>query len=129
MMLTLQRVGLDCVYNGWPSTGGKAQQVWYAGKTGHDGEHAMQQAQDFCDESEALHAVLEPLGAEAYTVPTLFNDWTINDILQHLHHFNIMADLSLNDPDKFVAALTRKFTGDRVPSGNLVRNNAHCSLA
>ena len=63
----------------------------------------MQQAQDFCDESEALHAVLEPLGAEAYTVPTLFNDWTINDILQHLHHFNIMADLSLNDPDKFVS--------------------------
>ncbi|MFY0613727.1 MAG: TIGR03084 family protein [Hyphomicrobiaceae bacterium] len=62
----------------------------------------MQQAQDFCDESAALYAVLKPVSDDAFTVPTLFNDWTINDILQHLHHFNIMADLSLNDPDKFV---------------------------
>lgn len=62
----------------------------------------MQQAQDFCDESAALYAVLKPLSDDAYAVPTLFNDWTINDILQHLHHFNIMADLSLNEPEKFV---------------------------
>ena len=62
----------------------------------------MQQAQDFCDESEALYGVLEPLSVDAYSVATLFNDWTIDNILQHLHHFNIMADLSLNEPDKFV---------------------------
>ncbi len=62
----------------------------------------MLQAQDFCDESAALYAVLESLSDDAYTVPTLFNDWTINDILQHLHHFNIMADLSLNEPETFV---------------------------
>ena len=62
----------------------------------------MQQAQDFYDESEALYAALEPLSADAYTVPTLFNNWTIDNILQHLHHFNVMADLSLNEPDKFV---------------------------
>lgn len=61
----------------------------------------MQQARDFCNESEALYGVLEPLSAHAYVAPTQFNNWTINDILQHLHHFNIMADLSLNDPDKF----------------------------
>ena len=67
----------------------------------------MQQAQDFCDESAALYAVLEPLTEDAYTVPTLFNDWTVNDILQHLHHFNIMADLSLNEPDRFVAEYAR----------------------
>ena len=63
----------------------------------------IEQAQDFKDESEALFTILEPLNPPAYRVPTLFNGWTINDILQHLHHFNIMADLSLTDPEKFVA--------------------------
>ncbi len=62
----------------------------------------MQQPQDFCDESEALYAVLKPLDEDAYSIPTQFNSWTINDILQHLHYFNIMADLSLTNPDKFV---------------------------
>lgn len=61
----------------------------------------MQQAHDFQDESEALYAVLEPLTEKAFDVPTLFNDWTINDILQHLHYFNIMADLSLREPERF----------------------------
>ena len=63
----------------------------------------MQQAQDFCDESDALYGVLAPLDESAYRVATLFNNWTINDVLQHLHHFNIMADLSLTEPDRFTA--------------------------
>lgn len=62
----------------------------------------IEQAQDFQDESVALHVILEPLPVAAYSAPTLFNNWTINDILQHLHHFNIMAHLSLTDPEKFV---------------------------
>jgi uncharacterized protein (TIGR03084 family) len=64
-------------------------------------EQLMQQAKDFCDESEDLHAALEPLSEDAFNVATQFKGWTINDIVQHLHHFNIMADLSLNDPEKF----------------------------
>ncbi|MBU2531822.1 MAG: TIGR03084 family protein [Alphaproteobacteria bacterium] len=63
----------------------------------------MEQAQPFQDESEALFAILDPLPEAAFTVPTQFNGWTINDILQHLHHFNMMADLSLNDEQRFVA--------------------------
>lgn len=63
----------------------------------------MQQAADFKDESDALHNVLAPLATADFDVPTQFNGWTINNILQHLHHFNILADLSLNDSDAFVA--------------------------
>lgn len=62
----------------------------------------MQQAHDFKEESDALHAVLEPLDEAAFTVPTAFNAWTINDVVQHLHHFNIMADLSLSDEATFL---------------------------
>lgn len=69
----------------------------------------MQQAWDFCDESEALHTILEPLPESAYTVPTQFNGWTIDDILQHLHHFNIMADRSLNEPERFDAEFAEIF--------------------
>jgi uncharacterized protein (TIGR03084 family) len=70
----------------------------------------MQQAYDFKDESDALCAILAPLVEAEFAMPTLFKSWTIDDILQHLHYFNIMADLSLNDPEKFAvdyAVLTR----------------------
>lgn len=69
----------------------------------------MQQAQDFCDESEALYDVLAPLDDSAFSVATQFKGWTINDILQHLHHFNIMADLSLNEPDRFQVEFAKIF--------------------
>lgn len=82
----------------------------------------MQQAQDFCDESEALHAVLEPLPADAFAVPTQFNGWTIDDVLQHLHHFNIMADLSLSDSEKFVAEYA-KIAARRAEVGFVTSSN------
>ena len=46
-------------------------------------------------------ASLEPLDDTDFERPTLFKDWTINDILRHLHHGNILADLSLNDEVAF----------------------------
>jgi uncharacterized protein (TIGR03084 family) len=67
----------------------------------------MQQAYDFRGESEALYELLEPLAEGDYTTPTLFKNWTINDVLQHLHHFNIMADLSLSDPEKFSVEIAK----------------------
>ena len=57
----------------------------------------MQQAQDFLDESEALHALLAPLDDAAFEQATLFKRWTINQIIRHLHFWNISADLALND--------------------------------
>ena len=61
----------------------------------------LSQAEDFRMESEVLHGLLEPLDDSDFERPTLFKDWTINDILRHLHHGNILADLSLNNEVAF----------------------------
>ncbi len=57
----------------------------------------MQEAEDFRAESRALHALLAPLASERFTAPTQFKGWTINDVLQHLHVWNMMAGLQLSD--------------------------------
>lgn len=62
----------------------------------------LQQAIDFRTESEALYQLLEPLSGKDFKRRTQFNGWTINQILQHLHHFNYAADLSLTDEDAIV---------------------------
>lgn len=79
----------------------------------------MQQAHDFLAESEALHAVIAPLGEAAMDRPTQFKDWTINQILQHLHYFNHMAFLSLTDPGKFQADYA-EFADGRAREGAMV---------
>ena len=61
----------------------------------------MQQALDFLEESEILFDLVHGLEEETLNCPTLFKQWTINDILVHLHFWNLGADLALNDPDAF----------------------------
>lgn len=61
----------------------------------------MQQAQDFRDESDALYALLSPLSDADFETPTLFKDWTINDILRHLYVWNIGVWHSLNGDQEF----------------------------
>ena len=57
----------------------------------------LQQAVDFQEESEALYQLLKDLDDSDFEQRTQFNNWSINDVLQHLHYFNYAADLSLND--------------------------------
>ncbi len=61
----------------------------------------LTEAYDFRDESEALYKLLEPLEDADYERVTLFKDWTINDVLQHLHFFNYAADLTRIDEEEF----------------------------
>lgn len=63
----------------------------------------MSQAQDFLDESRALHALVAPLSAEALARPTAFKNWTIDRVLRHLHVWNVAADMSLADDGRFEA--------------------------
>lgn len=63
----------------------------------------MQQATDFLEECDSIRAILEPLAEADFDKVTLFNDWTVNDVLQHLHYFNKMADFSLTDPQRFLS--------------------------
>ena len=73
----------------------------------------MQQAQDFQDESEAIYALLSPLSDEDYAKPTLFKGWTIDEVLRHLHVWNIAADLALSDAEAFRAFLGQMAEGIR----------------
>jgi len=65
----------------------------------------FQQPIDFRDESDALHAIIAPLQEADFERKTLFKDWTINDVLTHLHFWNQAADLSLTDEPKFMEFL------------------------
>ncbi len=63
----------------------------------------MQQALDFLDESEALHQLVAPLSDVDLEQKTAFKDWTLNNVLGHLHMWNYAADLSLIDEAAFLA--------------------------
>jgi len=41
------------------------------------------------------------LPADGFGLATAFKGWTIDDILRHLHYWNMAAGLSLTDPDGF----------------------------
>ncbi len=63
----------------------------------------FQQPYDFRDESDALHALLEPLPDADFGRRTQFKDWSIHDVVAHLHIWNWAADLALRDGDAFRA--------------------------
>ncbi len=63
----------------------------------------MEQATDFRDESDAIFALLAPLGEADWDRPTQFKGWTINDVIAHLHMWNHAACLTLADADAFLA--------------------------
>ncbi len=73
----------------------------------------MQQANDFYFESAALNALLMPLGDADFDTPTLFKGWTINNILRHLHVWNIAADLALIDEQAFAEMLSQLLAGGK----------------
>jgi uncharacterized protein (TIGR03084 family) len=72
----------------------------------------LPQAQDFLDESNALYNLIKDLSDEELEQVTAFKHWTINDVIGHLHIWNIAAELSLNKPDefqKFYSAVEKAF--------------------
>lgn len=80
----------------------------------------MQQATDFLEESEALNAILEPLDDRDFDKTTLFKDWTVNDVLQHLHFFNDLADKSAFAPEAFAAEYAAFGEARKAHDGSMV---------
>ena len=79
----------------------------------------LQQAIDFRDESDALFALLEQLDDRDWRRKTQFKEWTINDVVAHLHMGNYAADLSLQDSDAF-RAFGQRFAAERKRGESLV---------
>lgn len=61
----------------------------------------FQQAKDLQEEGQALKALLDELADEDWKRKTPFKNWTINQVVQHLHGSDKMAVLSLKDADAF----------------------------
>ena len=65
----------------------------------------MQQTFDFKEECEVLAELLLDLSEADWARATQFKGWTVNDVMVHLHFWNVVADLSLTDPDGFDALM------------------------
>jgi uncharacterized protein (TIGR03084 family) len=63
----------------------------------------LSQALDFRAEADALHALLVTLRDVEWDSRTLFKQWTVNDIVQHLHDGDLMAAASIAGPEHFTA--------------------------
>ena len=61
----------------------------------------MQQAQDFKAECDQLHDLLAPCDDAVFQWETQFKGWTINDVIGHLHMFNVAARYALEDEARF----------------------------
>lgn len=78
----------------------------------------LTQAIDFNEESEALHQLLADLPDEDFQRKTQFKDWSINDVLEHLHMWNWAANESLVDEpsfERFIGEVTRGAAGGLKP--------------
>ena len=61
----------------------------------------LKQANDFYQESIHLYKVLEKISESELQTSTLFKKWTLNDIIRHLHVWNVAINLSLLDSLKW----------------------------
>jgi len=61
----------------------------------------MKQAIDFLEESRQLLNLIQDQPEKGFEIKTQFKNWTINDVIGHLHIFNFAANLSLNSFDQF----------------------------
>ena len=61
----------------------------------------LSQAEDFLTESETLFLAIEALDDSTLLRVTQFKCWTIEDVLVHLHFWNIAADLTVKDEAAF----------------------------
>jgi uncharacterized protein (TIGR03084 family) len=73
----------------------------------------MQQAQDFLNESAALAELVAPLSEADFERETLFKHWTINNVLRHLHVWNIAAARSIEGEEAFADFLKKLMGGER----------------
>ena len=61
----------------------------------------MDQALDFLEDSRQLFNLLLDNPDENFKIKTQFKNWTIDDVIGHLHIFNFAANLSLKSSDEF----------------------------
>lgn len=81
-------------------------------------EAGMMEAGQFRAECDQIRDLLAGYGPEVFDRVTLFKNWTIGDIIGHLHAWNIAANLTLTDPKAF-----SEFVG--IAMGSLGQGKSH----
>lgn len=71
----------------------------------------MQQADDFLLECRDLYEQIAPLDAAGLAQTTAFKGWTIETIVRHLHFWNHMALIALEDGERFKTEIAPVITG------------------
>ena len=84
-----------------------------------DEKKMLEQAIHFKEESDALYKLLINADKNSFKLKTQFKSWTINDVLYHLHVWNIAALLSLKNENKFKEFMQNFM--EAVKSGNSAR--------
>jgi uncharacterized protein (TIGR03084 family) len=64
----------------------------------------QQQAADLRTEGDELNGLLETLDDGDWARPTPFKNWTVNDVMTHLHQGDWMQVLTIKDGDAYLAA-------------------------
>lgn len=68
----------------------------------------MQQAHDLRMEGDELHELVRSLDADDWERNTPFKNWTVNDVIAHLHTTDQVAKLALEDADAFRAMVRNR---------------------
>ena len=84
-----------------------------------DKKKMLEQAIHFKEESDALYKLLINADKNSFKLKTQFKSWTINDVLYHLHVWNIAALLSLKNENEFKEFMQNFM--EAVKSGNSAR--------
>ena len=83
------------------------------------------EALDFKTECDQIRDLLKDREPSIFDQVTLFKNWTVGDIMRHLHLWNIAADLSLNDLDGFMAFMARALTEMNGGGGHIQFQNSY----
>lgn len=62
---------------------------------------SLAEAEDFLTETRLLAALVATLSDDDFQRRTEFKGWTVNDVLVHLHFWNLAVDLGASDPAAF----------------------------
>lgn len=68
------------------------------------------EAKDFRAECDQIRDLISTRGSDVFNHITLFKNWTIGDIIGHLHIWNIAANLTLADAPKFADFMAMAMT-------------------
>lgn len=83
------------------------------------------EALDFKAECDQIFELLANQSSTVFDRQTRFKKWTISDIVRHLHLWNIAANLSLNDPEEFLAFVTNAMTEMGAGAGHIGFQNKY----